>query len=346
MRWKAIPIPTILLAMSIGLTACADQAGRPADSSSEAASAATLSSWNEGAAKQQIVDFVERVTDSASPDYVPPAERIAVFDNDGTLWSEQPLYVQLIFALDRVKAMADMHPEWRETMPFSAILEDDREALADIGVNDIVRIVTGTHSGLTPEEFATVVTEWMATARHPRYGVGYDELIYQPMLELLDYLRANDFKTYIVTGGGMDFVRTFAGRAYGIPPEQVFGSSGDLEFLMQNGEPTLFKTPGINFVDDKAGKPVGIHRFIGRRPILAFGNSDGDLQMLQYTAPGDRTALGGIVHHTDAERETAYDRDSHIGRLVVGLEEAPERGWVVVSMKDDWNKIFPSPDLP
>jgi len=340
----------MMLALSVALTACADQADRSADLATETATAAPtaamLSSWNDGAAKQEIVDFVERVTDPASPDFVSVEERIAVFDNDGTLWSEKPMYVQLMFALDRVKAMADMHPEWRETMPFSAILADDQEALAGIGVNDIVRIVTGTHSGLTADEFATVVTEWLATARHPRYGVGYDELIYQPMVELLEYLRANEFKTFIVTGGGQDFVRTFAKRAYGIPPEQVMGSSGDLEFMMQNGEPTLFKTAGINFVDDKAGKPVGIHRFIGRRPILAFGNSDGDLQMLQYTAPGGRVALGGIVHHTDAEREDAYDRDSHVGRLVVGLEEAPARGWVVVSMKDDWSKIFPSPDLP
>lgn len=349
MRHASIRIGTILLGSTIGLTACAEEAYEPAGSGGAAAvtsSAAILTSWNEGAAKEQIVEFVERVTDPASPDFVIPEERIAVFDNDGTLWSEKPLYVQLQFALDRVKAMADMHPEWRETMPFSAILADDREALAGIGVNDIVRIVTGTHSGLTSDEFATVVSEWLATAKHPRYGVGYDELIYQPMVELLDYLRANGFKTYIVTGGGQDFVRTFAERAYGIPPEQVLGSSGDLEFSMRNGEPTLFKTAGIDFVDDGADKPVGIYRFIGRRPLLAFGNSDGDLQMLQYTAPGDRNALGGIVHHTDAEREDAYDADSHVGRLVVGLEEAPERGWVVVNMKDDWNKIFPSPDLP
>ena len=339
----------ILLAATFGLVACGD---RPAETSAgteqpaPGASASVLPSWNDGHARQSIVDFVARVTDQASPDYVAPPERIAVFDNDGTLWSEQPLYFQLQFALDRVKAMAEDHPEWRDTQPFRAILEDDREALAEFGEHEIVQIVMATHAGLTTDEFSTVVTDWLATATHPRFGVPYTELVYQPMLELLAYLRDNGFKTFIVSGGGIDFMRPFTERVYGIPPEQVVGSAGELEFRMDDGVPTLHKTAGINFVDDKAGKPVGIHRFIGRRPILAFGNSDGDLQMLQYTAPGNRTALSGIVHHDDAEREVAYDRDSHIGRLDVGLDEAPQRGWVVVSMKDDWNKVFPSPELP
>jgi len=339
MRWTML----ILLAASVGLTSCAD---RPDDSSTEVAAAATLPSWNEGAARQTILDFVARVTEPSSPDYVPVPERIAVFDNDGTLWSEQPLYFQLLFALDRVKAMAGEHPEWKDTEPFRAILEDDREALAKFGEHEIVQIVMATHAGLTTDEFTAVVTDWLATATHPRFGVPYTELVYQPMLELLDYLRDNGFKTFIVSGGGIDFMRPFTERVYGIPPEQVVGSTGELEFTLENGVPTLRKTAGISFFDDKDGKPVGIQRFIGRRPILAFGNSDGDLQMLQYTAPGDRVAFGGLIHHDDAEREVAYDRDSHIGRLDVALDEAPQRGWVVVSMKDDWNKVFPSPELP
>ena len=342
-------VPIILLAATLALAACVD---RPAETSAETGqsvpgtSASVLPSWNEGATKQTILDFVARVTDPASPDYVPPAERIAVFDNDGTLWSEQPLYFQLLFALDRVKAMAEDHPEWRDTQPFRAILEDDRAALTGFGEHEIVQIVMATHSGLTTDEFDAIVTDWLATAAHPRFGVAYTDLVYQPMLELLDYLRTNDFKTFIVSGGGIDFMRTFTEHVYGIPPEQVVGSAGALEFRLVEGQPVLFKTEGIDFVDDKAGKPVGIQRFIGRRPILAFGNSDGDLQMLQYTAPGNRTALSGIVHHDDAEREVAYDRDSHIGRLDVALVEAPQRGWIVVSMKDDWNKVFPSPELP
>jgi phosphoserine phosphatase len=341
-------IPVLLLAVTLSLAACGDRPARTsgADSETAAASAPVLPSWNEGAARQSIVDFVEGVTDSASPDYVSPPERIAVFDNDGTLWAEQPLYFQLLFALDRVRAMADDHPEWREQEPFRAILERDREALATIDEHQLVEIVMATHAGMTTYEFEAIVSDWLATATHPRFGVPYTELVYQPMLELLTYLRDNDFKTFIVSGGGLDFMRPFTERVYGIPPEQVVGSAGELEFSMEDGVPTLTKTTGINFVDDKAGKPVGIWRFIGRRPILASGNSDGDLQMLQYTAPGNRPALGLIVHHDDAEREFAYDRDSHVGRLDVGLDEAPDRGWTVISMKDDWSKVFPSPDLP
>jgi hypothetical protein len=320
-----------------------------ADEAAQATPVATepvLPSWNDGMARRAIVSFVDRVTDRASEDYISPTERIAVFDNDGTLWSEQPMYFQLLFALDRVRAMADDHPEWRSADPFRAILEDDREALSALGMHELLEIVMATHSGLTSDEFDVIVSEWLGSATHPRFGVPYTDLVYQPMLELLIYLREHDFKTFIVSGGGIDMIRSFSEPVYGIPPEQVVGSAGELEFSMENGVPTLRKTPGINFVDDGHGKPVGIRRFIGRRPIFAAGNSDGDLQMLQYTAPGDRLALGLVLRHDDEEREWAYDRDSHIGRLDVALDEAPDRGWTVISMKEDWSKIFPSPDLP
>jgi phosphoserine phosphatase len=348
MRIQRLPV-LVLLAASAGLSACTE---RPVDSSaelsqvSEAAPAPSLPSWNDGPSKQAIVDFVARVTDPASPDHVPPAERIAVFDNDGTLWSEQPMYFQALFAIDRVKAMADEHPEWREMESFRAVLDDDREAVANLDLHDLLKVIMAAHSDITTDEFEAVVEDWLATARHPRFGVAYDQLIYQPMVELLEYLRAHEFKTFIVSGGGIDFMRSFTEDAYGIPPDQVVGSSGGLEFRMDDGVPTLNKLPDIDFVDDKEGKPVGIYRHIGRRPVFAAGNSDGDLQMLQYTAPGDRAAFGLIVRHDDAEREVAYDRDSHIGRLDVALTEAPERGWTVVSMKNDWKKVFPLPDLP
>jgi phosphoserine phosphatase len=341
-------LPVWLLGAIIALTGCSD---RPAasdrnDTTAGGAAAPVLPSWNEGSTRQAIVDFVERVTDPASSDYVAPPERIAVFDNDGNLWAEQPFYFQLIFALDRVRAMAEDHPEWSESDTFRPVLEDDREAMAAFGEHDLVEIVMATHAGMTTDEFDDAVAEWLATARHPRFGVPYTDLVYQPMLELLTYLRDNDFKTFIVSGGGIDMIRAFAERVYGIPPEQVVGSAGELEFVLEDGVPTLRKTAGINFVDDKAGKPVGIRRFIGRRPIFASGNSDGDLQMLQYTAPGDRAAFGLLLHHDDAQREWAYDRDSHVGRLDLALDEATERGWTVVSMKDDWRKVFPSPELP
>lgn len=337
----------LLAAAGFGLAACAESSPDASSTAGHASrSADALPSWNEGATKRAILDFVTEVADEESPDYVPPAERIAVFDNDGTLWSEQPLYFQLAFALAQVRVMAVEHPEWRETEPFRAVLEDDREALAGFGEHEIVQIVVATHAGMTTDEFTAAVEDWLSTATHPRFGVPYTELVYQPMLELLAFLRDRGFKTFIVSGGGIDFMRAFTELVYGIPPEQVVGSAGALEFRMVNGQPVLLKTPGIDFVDDKAGKPVGIQRFIGRRPIFAFGNSDGDLQMLQYTAPGGRMALGGIIHHDDDQREVAYDRDSHIGRLDVGLQEAPERGWIVVSMKDDWKKVFPSPELP
>jgi phosphoserine phosphatase len=338
-----------VLSLAVALAACGDRPAQPsaaADQADAASSAPVLPSWNEGETRQAIVDFVERVTDPASPDYVAPPERIAVFDNDGTLWAEKPLYFQFQFAFDRVHAMAEDHPEWQDTEPFRTILAGDRDAMARFSEHDLFEIVMATHTGMTVEEFGAVVAEWLETTLHPRFGVSYTELIYQPKLELLQYLRDNGFKTFIVSGGGLEFMRTFTERVYGIPPEQVVGSAGELEFTMEDGVPTLRTVPGINFVDDKAGKPVGIRRFIGRRPIFASGNSDGDLQMLQYTAPGDRTAFGLVLHHDDEEREWAYDRESHVGRLGAALDEAPERGWVVISMKNDWAKIFPSPDLP
>lgn len=336
-----------VLATTAALAACSDQpAGASASTEQPAAAAPVLPSWNQGETRQSIVAFVERVTDPASPDYVAPPERIAVFDNDGTLWAEQPLYFQFLFARDRVRATADDHSEWSETEPFRALLDDDSEPLAGIGMREFLQIISATHSGMTTAEFDATVDDWLATATHPRFGVPFTELVYQPMLELLTYLRDNEFKTFIVSGGGMDMMRSFAERVYGIPPEQVVGSAGELEFSLVEGVPTLTKMPGINFVDDKDGKPVGIWRFIGRRPVFAAGNSDGDIQMLQFTAPGDRTAFGLVLHHDDGEREWAYDRDSHIGRLDVALDEAPDRGWTVISMKNDWSKIFPSPDLP
>ncbi len=296
-----------------------------------------LPSWNDGAAKQAITSFVASVIDPTSATYVEPAERIAVFDNDGTLWAEQPLYFQLLFALDRVRDMAAEHPEWREQQPFKAILDDDREAIGQMSLHDVVQIVMATHAGMTVDEFAASVADWLATARHPRFDQPFTRLAYQPMLELLEYLRANEFKTFIVSGGGIDFMRAFTEDVYGIPPEQVVGSLGVTQFELRDGVAVLVKRPEIEFVDDKEGKPVGINRFIGRRPIAAFGNSDGDLAMLQYTAAGDGPMLMALVHHDDAEREWAYDRDSSIGHL----DEARQRGWTVISMRNDWKQVFP-----
>ena len=300
-----------------------------------------LPSWNPGATKSAIVDFVEDVTDPNSPNFVPPADRIATFDNDGNLWSEQPLYFQLIFAIDRVKALAPDHPEWQEQQPFKAVLEDDRAALLESGEHGILELVMATHAGIAPDEFQQTVQEWLKTARHPRFDQPYNKMIFQPMLELLEYLRAHDFKTFIVSGGGIEFMRAWVEEAYGIPPEQVVGSSVKTEFVMEDGKASIRRLPEIDFIDDKAGKPVGINKFIGKRPILASGNSDGDLQMLQYTAGGDGPKLMLYLHHTDSVREWAYDRDSHIGRLDQGLDEAAEHGWTVIDMAKDWNTIYP-----
>jgi phosphoserine phosphatase len=299
-----------------------------------------LPSWGDSDARRAIVAFVDRVTTSGSPGYVAPPERIAVFDNDGTLWPEQPMYVQLAFALDRVKALAPQHPEWRDQQPFKAALEGDMKALAESGEHGLLELVMATHAGNTTEEFAAVVADWLATARHPKYGRPYTELVYQPMLELLAYLRANGFKTFIVSGGGVEFLRPWTERVYGVPPEQVVGSRIETKYVVRDGRPALVRLPRIDYIDDKAGKPVGIHQQIGRRPILAFGNSDGDFQMLEWTTAGAGARLGLIVHHDDAEREYAYDRASTMGRLDKGLDEAAQRGWVVVSMRNDWKRVF------
>ena len=301
-----------------------------------------LPSWNDTAPKKAVLAFVEKVTKEGSADFVPPNERIAVFDNDGTLWAEQPIYFQMMFALDRVKAMAPQHPEWKDKEPFKFLLAGDLKSALAGGEKALMEIMAVTHANMTTEEFEKLGKDWIATAKHPQSGKLYSEMAYQPMLELLDYLRTNGFKTFIVSGGGIEFMRAFAEKVYGIPPEQVIGSSGKTKFEMRDSKPVLVKLPEINFIDDKTGKPIGINQHIGRRPVMAFGNSDGDLQMLQWTAAGSsgpRFCL--YVHHTDAEREFAYDRQSHIGKLDKGLDEAKSRGWTVVSMKEDWKTIFP-----
>jgi len=300
-----------------------------------------LPSWSDGKAKQSIMDFVKRVTAKGNKDFVPPAERIATFDNDGTLWAEQPMYFQLAFALDRVKALAPQRPEWKDKEPFASLLKGDLKVALAGGEHAILEIVLATHANMTTEAFEKVVRDWLATARHPKTGRPYNEMIYQPMVELLRYLRANGFKTYIVSGGGIEFMRPWVERAYGIPPEQVIGSTIKTKFEIRDGKPVIMRLPELDFIDDKEGKPVAINKFIGRRPIVAFGNSDGDLQMLQWTAAGGGARFMGIVHHTDAEREWAYDRKSSIGKLDKALDEAKAKGWTVVDMKNDWKTIFP-----
>jgi phosphoglycolate phosphatase-like HAD superfamily hydrolase len=301
----------------------------------------SLPSWNEGSAKAAIVDFVEKVTKPGSPEFVPGPERIAVFDNDGTLWVEQPMYVQFAFLLDRVKALAPQHPEWKDTQPFKAALERDLKALGQFGARGLAELNAAASTGMTSEEYEKIVEDWLATARDPKFERPYTELVYQPMLELLAYLRANGFKTFIVSGGGIDFMRPWTKRVYGIPPEQVVGSSIEVKYELHNGEPVLMRQPDIRFIDDKAGKPVGIHYHIGRRPIAAFGNSDGDFEMLEWTTSSSGPRLGLIVHHDDAKREFAYNRDSAFGKLDKALDAAKANGWTVVSMKDDWKTIFP-----
>lgn len=300
-----------------------------------------LPSWNEGTSKESIIEFVNSATNSNSNTFIPKGDRIVVFDNDGTLWSEQPVYFQFEFAIDRVKAMANDHPEWKEQQPFKALLEDDIKTVLAGGEKALLEIVMATHSGLSTQEFDQIVREWINTAHHPKTGKLYKEMVYQPMLEVLDYLRANDFKTFIVSGGGIDFMRPWTEEVYGIPSEQVIGSSGKVKYEVIDGKPSLVKLPELNFIDDKEGKPVGIYYNIGRRPVAAFGNSDGDLAMLQYTSAGDGKRLMVYIHHTDAEREWAYDRNSHIGKLDKGLDEAAVNGWTVVDMKNDWKVIYP-----
>ena len=299
-----------------------------------------LPSWNDGSAKRDILDFVAKVTKEGSADFVPVAERIAVFDNDGTLWCEQPMYFQAFFALARVKALAPQHPEWKDKPPFAAILAGDHAAAAKMDQHDVMALLAATHTGITTDEFATIVRSWLSTARHPKYQRPFTELVYQPMLELLDYLRANGFKTFIVSGGGIDFMRVFTEQTYGIPPEQVVGSSSKVKYEMRDGRPVLMKLPELGSIDDGPGKPVNIELHIGRRPIMAFGNSDGDQAMLEWTTAGKGPRFGLIVHHTDAEREFAYDRESSVGRLNKALDAAPSHHWTVVDMRRDWKVVF------
>ena len=301
---------------------------------------AALPSWNDGAAKRSIVAFVSRVT-TRGPDFVPLAERIAVFDNDGTLWAERPLPVQLVFLLDRVRELAFQHPEWKDQEPFKAVLENDMKAVAASGMDGLMELAKATHAGMTTEEFERMVKDWIATARHPRFARLFTEVVYQPMLEVLALLRANGFKTFIVSGGGVEFMRTFSEIIYGIPPEQVVGSSIVTKYEIRDGRPVLARQPELHFFDDKEGKPTGINMFIGRRPIAAFGNSDGDFAMLEWVAGGTGARFALIVHHDDAGREFAYDREAGLARLARGLDDGPSRGWTIVSMKKDWKRVFP-----
>ena len=301
-----------------------------------------LPSWRDGAAKRAIIDFVARVTTAGHPDFVRPVDRIAVFDNDGTLWVEQPLPVQARFVLDRIQALAPQHPEWRARQPFKAVLDGDVDGIMAVGMDGLAEMVMATHAGITTEAFAALARDWIASSRHPRFGRAYTDLVYQPMLELLGFLRANNFKTFIVSGGGVEFMRTFSDGVYGIPPEQVIGSSIVTRYVVQDGEPALLREAELHFFNDKEGKPVAINAYIGRRPIAAFGNSDGDFAMLEWVTSGPGPRFGLLLHHDDAEREFAYDRDAGLARLVRGLDEAPLRGWTVARMKTDWELVFPS----
>lgn len=309
--------------------------------STGAQAADLLPSWNEGRVKEAIIAFVEKIAKKGSPEFVPVSKRIAVFDNDGTLWAEQPLYFQAFFIFDRIKEMAPQHPEWREKEPFASVLRGDLKAALSGGEHALVEMAMATHAETTTEEFEQIVRQWITAAKHPKTRKHFTDMVYQPMLELLDYLRANGFKTFIVSGGGIEFMRVFSEEVYGIPPEQVIGSSIKTKYEVREGKPVLLRLPEMNFIDDKAGKPVGIQMQIGHRPIAAFGNSDGDFQMLEWTTSGSGPRFGLIVHHDDAEREWSYDRKSSIGRLDRGLDEASARGWLVVSMKRDWKQVFP-----
>ncbi|MBD1546353.1 HAD family hydrolase [Roseibium aggregatum] len=320
-----------VLALAAGITV----------SFSAAAQSDPLPSWNDGANKQAIIAFVDAVTTQGGADFVAPGDRIATFDNDGTLWVEHPIYTQLAFAFDRVMALAPQHPEWKTTQPFQAVLEGDMEALGKSGMKGLMEIVGATHAGMSTAEFEKTVSEWIATAKHPKFDKLYTGLVYQPMLELMDYLRANGFRTFIVSGGGIEFMRPWTEKIYGIPPEQVVGSSIVVEYKVVDGVPSLMRSPKIAFIDDKEGKPVGILTHIGKRPTAAFGNSDGDYQMLQWTTAGPGKRLGMIVHHDDADREYAYDRKTHVGTLDKAMDDAPKEGWHLISMKNDWKQIFP-----
>jgi phosphoserine phosphatase len=300
-----------------------------------------LPSWNDGATKTAILEFVAAVTNEKGKDYVEPTERIAVFDHDGTLWVESPMYTQILFAFERVKKLAPQHPEWKTKQPFKALLAGDMKTVGASGAKGIMEILMATHSGMTAKEFEQEISNWLATAKHPKFDRLYSECIYQPQLELLAYLRANGFKNFIVSGGGIQFMRPISEKNYGIPPERVIGSSVVAEFQVKDGQPVLVRQPKLNFLNDKAGKPVGIYEHIGRRPLLAFGNSDSDMQMIEYTMAGEGRRLGLFVHHTDAKREYAYDRKSHVGTLDKVLDRATSLPWIIVDMKKDWKKVFP-----
>ncbi|QDU29361.1 haloacid dehalogenase-like hydrolase [Anatilimnocola aggregata] len=328
---------SLLAAVQLPVASAQEATGEPVANANDD----PLPSWNKCAARTDILDFVACATDADCPNFIPPAERIAVFDNDGTLWCEQPVYVQMQFVFDRVRQQAAQHPEWKTAEPFAAVLRHDIKALAAAGEKGMLQLLAATHTGMTTADFEQIVTQWLATARHPKFDRPYTELVYQPMLEVLAFLRSKGFKAYIVSGGGIEFMRPFTERVYGIPPEQVIGSSGKLKYELRDAEPVLMRLAELDFVDDKTGKPVGIQKLIGRRPVFAFGNSDGDYEMLRWTTAGKGSRIGLIVHHTDAEREYAYDRDSHVGRLARALDEAPDRGWSVVDMRRDWKTIFP-----
>ena len=331
---------TLLLAVFLGLCGAphAGQAQEPDP----------LPSWSDGAIKANIIDFVARVTTEGGPDYVPEQDRIATFDNDGTLWVEKPIYTQFAFAIDRVKALSNQHPQWKTKEPFKSVLDGNNEKLLSYGEQGVVQLVTATHSGMTTVDFHDIVSAWLKTAKHPRFDRLYTDLTYKPMIEVLEYLRANGFRTFIVSGGGLEFMRAYTEQCYGIPPWQVVGSSGQTEFRMWDSSPTLVKLPDLLFFDDGPGKAEGINHFIGRQPIFAFGNSIGDKEMLEWTANCRGQCFMALVHHDDAKREYAYGPDSDVGRFPVALmEHAKANGWNVVSMKNDWNVIFlwetPSP---
>jgi phosphoserine phosphatase len=323
---------SLLLFSTIIFFSCTDQNVQQSD---------PLPSWNDGATKTAILDYVNDVTNAESENFIEVSERIATFDNDGNLWSEQPAYFQLFFAIDRVKALASEHPEWKTEQPFKAVLDNDVNELMKHGEHELIKIVMATHAGNTTDEFEAIVKDWLTAAKHTRFNRPYTDLVYQPMLELIKYLQENDFKTFIVSGGGIEFIRPWVEEAYGIPKDQVIGSSIKTEYDYNNGDPIIKRLPELDFIDDKEGKPEGINRFIGRKPVFASGNSDGDLQMMRWAASNNLKSFMLYVHHTDAEREWAYDRDSHIGRLDKGLDEANEKGWVVVDMKNDWKIIYP-----
>ncbi|MGB0806517.1 MAG: HAD family hydrolase [Salibacteraceae bacterium] len=332
---------TVFLMVSIGSCSSPEVAKENQESSTIVVPKDPLPSWNEGETKNAIFNYVSEVTNPENPNYIEVKDRIATFDNDGNLWAEQPAYFQLFFAIDRIKAMAADHPEWKTEQPYQAVLEGNMKALMAQGEKGLVQVLMTSHTGNTQEEFKIQVQNWVATAKHPTLNVGYDELVYQPMLELLDYLRVNNFKTYIVSGGGVDFMRAFVTEIYGIPEEQILGSRIKTEFDFNNGNPQIKRLPGLDFNNDKEGKPLNIQKIIGKKPVFSSGNSDGDLQMMQYTASNTHKSFMLYLHHTDEVREWAYDRDSHIGKLDKGLDEAEENGWTVIDMKTDWNVIYP-----